>query len=223
MKDSREHRKDELLEMLWHLNEHHNLTLSMLREHDPDKEYEKSLYEFRSNGTISFDGENIAFTEKGKTKAESIIRRHRLAECLMSNVLGMKPADTEEAACEFEHILSPELVDSICTLLGHPPTCPHGENIPQGKCCIEVKSSVKSAVITVNKMKIGNTAKIAFLNTHNDSRTHKLLTLGLNPGAEIKLHQIKPVLVVEVDNRQIAIENSIGEEINVWKPVEQDP
>ena len=42
-----------------------------------------------------------------------------------------------------------------------------------------------------------------------------------NLGAEIKLHQTKPVLVVEVDNRQIALENSIGDEINVWKPVER--
>jgi Fe2+ transport system protein FeoA len=69
-------------------------------------------------------------------------------------------------------------------------------------------------------MKIGSTAKIAFLNTHNDSRTHKLLSMGLNPGSEIKLHQTKPVLVVEVDNRQIALENSIGDEIHVWKPAE---
>ena len=220
MKDSRAHRRDELLEMLWHLNENHELTLSMLREHDPKKEYEKSLHEFSSNGTLKFDGENIVFMEKGKAEAEGIVRRHRLAECLMTNVLGMKPADTEEAACEFEHILSPELVDSICTLLGHPPKCPHGDTIPQGQCCIEAKSSVKSAVITVNAMKVGSTAKIAFLNTHNDSTTHKLLTMGLNPGAEIKLHQTKPVLVIEVDNRQIAIENSIGDEINIWKPVE---
>jgi len=220
MKDSRDLRKDELLEMLWHLSEHHKLTLSMLREHDSSREYEKSLYDFRSNGILSFDGENITFNEKGRAKAEAIIRRHRLAECLMSSALGKKPAETEEAACEFEHILSSELVESICTLLGHPPTCPHGEIIPQGKCCIEAKSSVKSAVITLTNMMVGSTAKIAFLNTHNDSRTHKLLSMGLNPGSEIKLHQTKPVLVVEVDNRQIALENSIGDEINVWKPAE---
>ncbi len=220
MKDSKDYRRDELLEMLWHLSEHHKLTLSFLREHDTTREYEKSLYEFASSGTLNFDGENIIFTEKGKAEAEGIIRRHRLAECLMSNVLGIKPSETEEAACEFEHILSPELVDSICTLLGHPPKCPHGETIPQGKCCIEAKSSVKSAVIPITKMKIGRTAKIAFLNTQSDRRTHKLLTMGLNPGSEIRLHQTKPVLVVEVDNRQIALENSIGDEINVWKPVE---
>ena len=136
MKDTRAHRRDELLEMLWHLNEQHKLTLSMLREHDPKREYEKSLYEFASNGTLSFDGKNIAFTEKGKLEAEGIIRRHRLAECLMNNVLGMKPAETEEAACEFEHILSAEIVDSICTLLGHPPQCPHhpaGEMLHRGQ------------------------------------------------------------------------------------------
>jgi len=220
MKDSRAHRRDELLEMLWHLGEHHTLSLSMLREHDPEREYEKSLHEFSSNGTLRFDGENIDFTDKGRAEAEGIMRRHRLAECLMSNVLGKKPAETEEAACEFEHILSRELVDSICTLLGHPPKCPHGDIIPQGKCCIEAKSTVKSAVIPITKMKVGSTARIAFFNTQNDNRSHKLLNLGLNPGAEIKLHQTKPVLVVEVDNRQIALEHSIGEEINVWKPVE---
>lgn len=220
MKDSRAHRRDELLEMLWHLNERHELTLAMLREHDPKQEYEKSLHEFSSSETLSFDGENIIFTEKGSAEAQGIVRRHRLAECLMSNVLGKKPADTEEAACEFEHILSPEIVDSICTLLGHPPKCPHGDIIPQGNCCIEAKSSVNSAVIPVTEMKVGSIAKIAFLNTNNDIRTHKLFNMGLNPGAEIRLHQTRPVIVVEVDSRQIALEHCIGDEIKVWKPAE---
>ena len=220
MKDSKDFRKDELLEMLWHLSEHHELTLSMLREHDAAHEHEKSLYDFASNGILKFDGENIKLTEKGSEQAQGIVRRHRLAECLMINVLGKKTAETEDAACEFEHILSPELVDSICTLLGHPPKCPHGNNIPHGQCCIEVKRSVKSAVIPITKMKIGSIARIAFLNTGNDNRTHKLLNMGLNPGSEIKLHQTKPALVLEVDNRQIALETSIGEEINVWKPVD---
>ena len=219
MKDEKEFRKDELLEILWHLTEKHELKLSVLREHDPNQEIEKSLYEFRSNGILEFDGENILLTEKGHDKAKGIIRRHRLAECLMSNVLGKHPSETEQAACEFEHILSPELVDSICILLGHPLKCPHGESIPQGDCCIEVKTSVKSAVIPITKMKIGNSAKIAFLNTRDEGRVHKLFALGLHPGVELKLHQTYPALVIEVDKRQIALENSIGEEINVWKPV----
>jgi hypothetical protein len=39
--------------------------------------------------------------------------------------------------CKFEHILSPDVTDRICTLLGHPLECPHGSPIPQGPCCIE--------------------------------------------------------------------------------------
>lgn len=215
-----DHRKDELLEMLWHLSEHHELTLARLKEHDPKQEYEKALHDYASNGTIRFDGTNITLTDEGKDVAKGIIRRHRLAECLMTNVLGMKPSDTEEAACEFEHILSPELVDSICILLGHPPTCPHGENIPQGSCCTEARKSVTSAVFPLTEMKIGSSAKIAFLNTTNNSRTYKLLTMGLSPGSVVRLHQTKPALVIEVDNRQIALEHSVGAEISVWKPVD---
>ncbi len=218
MKNPRDDRLDELLETLWHLDEQHRLTLDMLWEHDPDRMYEKALHKLESDKLLTLKDDKIIFTKKGKNDAEGIVRRHRLAECLMCNVLGKKPAETEEAACEFEHILSSEIVESICTLLGHPPTCPHGDTIPQGRCCIEARKTVKSAVMPVTEMKVGETAKIAFLNTHNDSRTHKLLTMGINPGAEIKLHQTRPVLVVEVDNRQIAIETSIGEEINIWKP-----
>ena len=41
----------------------------------------------------------------------------------------------EKNACTFEHILSPEVTDRICTFLGHPRTCPHGSPIPEGDCC----------------------------------------------------------------------------------------
>jgi DtxR family Mn-dependent transcriptional regulator len=197
MENEIDFQRGELLEMLWHLSEKHELKLSVLREHDPTNEFEKALYNFTSNGILNFDGENISFTEKGKDEAKGIIRRHRLAECLLSSVLGKKPAETEQAACEFEHILSAELVDSICILLGHPPKCPHGDLIPQGECCTKAKSYVKCAVIPVTKMKVGSSAKIAFLNTHDDCRSHKLFNMGLNPGSEIKLHQTYPAIGME--------------------------
>jgi DtxR family Mn-dependent transcriptional regulator len=43
--------------------------------------------------------------------------------------------EIEQQACKFEHILSPEATDKICTFLGHPRTCPHGAPIPPGPCC----------------------------------------------------------------------------------------
>ena len=220
MKLEEDYRKDELLEMLGHLSEKHDLTLSVLKKNDPTKELEKSLYEFASDNILNFDGTNIHLTEKGREMANAVLRRHRLAERLMVDVLRKKPFEAEEVACEFEHILAPELVDSICIVLGHPKNCPHGSPIPPGKCCLEAQSSVESAVIPLTKMKVGNQAKIASVNTKEDGRMHKMLAIGLTPGTEIKLHQTYPAFVVEVDKRQIALEESVGEDINVWKPLD---
>ena len=78
----------------------------------------------------------VELTERGRERAGSIIRRHRLAERLFTDSLAMdSESEIEQQACKFEHILSPEATDKICTFLGHPRTCPHGAPIPPGVCC----------------------------------------------------------------------------------------
>ncbi|HTU40697.1 MAG TPA: ATP-binding cassette domain-containing protein [Candidatus Aquilonibacter sp.] len=78
----------------------------------------------------------VELTPRGRERAGSIIRRHRLAERLFTDSLAMdSETEIEQQACKFEHILSPEATDKICTFLGHPRTCPHGAPIPPGACC----------------------------------------------------------------------------------------
>ncbi len=78
----------------------------------------------------------VILTERGRRRAASIIRRHRLAERLFTDSLAMdSETEIEQQACKFEHILSPEATDKICAFLGHPRTCPHGAAIPPGPCC----------------------------------------------------------------------------------------
>jgi putative ABC transport system ATP-binding protein len=78
----------------------------------------------------------VELTQRGRERAASIIRRHRLAERLFTDSLAMdSESEIEQQACKFEHILSPEATDKICTFLGHPRTCPHGAPIPPGECC----------------------------------------------------------------------------------------
>jgi putative ABC transport system ATP-binding protein len=87
----------------------------------------------------------IIFTEKGRRRAEDIIRRHRLAERLFTQTFQVEDEkEIAEQACRFEHILSPEATERICTFLGHPRTCPHGSPIPAGPCCITAKSAIRS-------------------------------------------------------------------------------
>jgi putative ABC transport system ATP-binding protein len=94
----------------------------------------------------------IVFTEKGRKRAEDVIRRHRLAERLFVQTFRVQnEKEVAEQACKFEHILSPEVTDSICSFLGHPRTCPHGSPIPAGPCCVIAKS-VAHAQVTANKV-----------------------------------------------------------------------
>jgi len=88
-------------------------------------------------GVSTGDGSLIVeLTSRGRKRAADIIRRHRLAERLFTDSLALdSETEIEQQACKFEHILSPEATDKICTFLGHPRTCPHGALIPRGDCC----------------------------------------------------------------------------------------
>jgi len=63
------------------------------------------------------------------------VRRRRLAEVLFSSAMHLPEPEVELAACRMEHIIDPEVTNSICSFLGHPRRCPHGRPIPGGDCC----------------------------------------------------------------------------------------
>jgi putative ABC transport system ATP-binding protein len=110
----------------------------------------------RPEGIFNRDGSAIVqLTPRGRSKAGSIIRRHRLAERLFTDSLAMdSESEIEQQACKFEHILSPEATDKICTFLGHPKTCPHGAPIPPGPCCQGKVRSEDSAIISETAAKV---------------------------------------------------------------------
>ncbi len=78
---------------------------------------------------------DVYLTETGSRRARDVVRRHRLAERLFKDTFAIDDSEAHTQACKFEHIISPELDQRICTFLGHPKTCPHGNPIPPGDCC----------------------------------------------------------------------------------------
>jgi putative ABC transport system ATP-binding protein len=124
---------DEILEDLWMRREsamHHE------GAHFTDAQRQRLFNTMSRIGLLHVAGKKVGFTDQGETRARSVIRRHRLAERLFMDVLFIRDdAAVESNACTFEHILSPEVTDRICTFLGHPKTCPHGSPIPPGDCC----------------------------------------------------------------------------------------
>jgi len=82
----------------------------------------------------------VELTDRGKSRARDVVRRHRLAERLIKDTFRIDDHEAHSQACKFEHIISPELDEKICSFLGHPTTCPHGNPIPPGDCCNHKKS-----------------------------------------------------------------------------------
>jgi putative ABC transport system ATP-binding protein len=86
-------------------------------------------------GLLEVRKNEVALTTRGENRARDIVRRRRLAERLLTDTFSVAESEADSHACKFEHIISPELDQRICTFLNHPTTCPHGNPIPPGACC----------------------------------------------------------------------------------------
>ena len=84
---------------------------------------------------VQMSNGEVQLTPVGSQRARDVVRRHRLAERLFKDTFAVDDSEAHTQACKFEHIISPELDQRICTFLGHPKTCPHGNPIPPGDCC----------------------------------------------------------------------------------------
>jgi len=208
---------EEVLEALWTCNEKREYHIDDLKKCCDIPVDAELLKTMEWSGLIAHDGEMVLLTKDGKEKAGEVIRRHRLAERLLVDILNIPIHQVETGACEFEHILATPVVDSICTLLGHPRECPHGGPIPPGKCCLASTDVVNSLVVPITKLEVGSSAKIAYLSTPSHPRLHKLISFGLTPGATVKLHQQSPSYIISCGQTELAVEEAVARDIFVWK------
>jgi len=176
---------------------------------------ENVISSLRKSGHIIGEGERLKLTPSGKEEGRKIIRRHRLAERLLHDVLDVGEEDMEESACKFEHILSEDVSQSICTLLGHPKECPHGRPIPPGKCCKEKRNSAIKVVSSLASLGKGKGGKIVYIQTEDNAKLQKLLAMGVLPGQKIDLIQTYPSYVFQVGQTQVAVDSDIANSIFV--------
>jgi len=81
--------------------------------------------------TVDAETRQLELTERGRTTAERTFRRHAVAEWLLTEVVGLGWAEADSEAHHLQNALSERVTDKIDELLGHPPTCPHGNPIPR--------------------------------------------------------------------------------------------
>jgi DtxR family Mn-dependent transcriptional regulator len=207
---------EEMLESLWTCEEQGRSTVDAVLQGTHLQASRSALEEMRADGMLTLDGERVELTAKGRAEAAVILRRHRLAERLLADALGMDPSATEAAACGFEHAVLPEVAEAICTLLGHPVECPHGRPIPPGECCRERRQEARRALTPLAEAPLNRWLRVAYLRTRHHDRLHLLLSLGLGPGANVRLHQRTPVLVVQVDQSEFALDRDVAADVVAW-------
>ncbi len=208
----------EVLEAAWTSEERGSASEQRIADEAMTDVTEALLVECEQEGFIKrFGNGQLKLTEQGRRTAEEVIRRHRLAERLVVDVLGMTIEESEADACEFEHLVAPGVTEAICTLLGHPRFCPHNHPIPEGACCRQSEDRLNSVVISIDRLPIGEIARVAYVSARNFPRIQKLSSLGVTPGIPIKVHQRFPSFVIQCEETQIALEEEIARDIYVWR------
>jgi DtxR family Mn-dependent transcriptional regulator len=217
-------RQDEYLEALWRLKEQGKDSIEDLLT-ILDVPFEDGVIENLVLDDLAVcDRENkvAALTEEGFAYAQKLVRKHRLAERLLHDVLRIGTESLETEACTFEHLVAPQMIEGICTLLGHPRKCPHGLPIPEGECCKRSEKMVATSVMYLTSLAVGETGQVAYVNCQDDARLHRLDGLQIKPGVEVTVHQKYPSYVVECEGGMIALDEAIADNIYLWKKPQDD-
>jgi len=215
VEDHKGHLKDEFMEALYKADEEGRLPVeeSGLNLTNPLDSTE--IETLVNSGLVLRKNGRITLTSKGRIFAEALVRSHRLAERLFSEILDLRGSELNTTSCTFEHVLDAAVIESVCTFLGHPPTCPHGKRIPPGRCCKASRRQVTPIVVPLTDLPVASDAKIVFITTPHHRRFGRLVNLGVVPGGEITLLQKKPSYLMRIGSTEIAIDYDIASDIYV--------
>jgi len=207
---------EEILEALWTAVEEEgrgSLDVEKIKVPADDPAYR----ELASLAFIEVRDGRAYLRPEGKDEGKRTVRRHRLAERLMMDVLNIRGDHAEDKACEFEHLLHEGVDAKVCTMLNHPTTCPHGKPIPPGECCDEARRTGDLGVVPLTELKAGESGEIAYILTEDDTKMRKLMAMGVLPGNRINLMQTFPSYIFRIGYSEFAIDTNLAREIHVRK------
>jgi DtxR family Mn-dependent transcriptional regulator len=160
------------------------------------------------DGYISRAGDkSIRFTDDGVVHAEGIVRRHRLIERFLTDVLGIPWDEVHEEAERLEHAMSPVLEERMLAAIGDAKTCPHGHPIRAGK---------RIEGVPLADVALGAQVRILRFENEAEDLLHYLKAAGVEPGMEGTLVSADgDEVVVEYDGGRASVTRSVAETVSV--------
>jgi DtxR family Mn-dependent transcriptional regulator len=162
-----------------------------------------TLQRMQRDGLVKLrDRHDIHLTGRGKEAAESIKRRHFLAERLLVDILGVDWADAHEEAHRIEHAVSPRVEERIMALLGNPTSCPHGNTFP---------GLPRPATVLLSTLKEGDEREIDGVQEEAEEDADLMRFLqqnGLTPGIWLRVVEVasyNSTMTVEVNGQRVVL------------------
>ncbi|MGH9056729.1 MAG: metal-dependent transcriptional regulator [Acidimicrobiales bacterium] len=162
----------------------------------------------------------VELTETGRRRAMSVVRRHRIVERFLADMLGYTWSEADRLAPTFEHQLPQEVEERLFVALDRPATCPHGFPIPGSG------SADLPEMPALYDLSPGDHAVIALPGSTDPDVAIFLDGLGVRPGVEVEVRDKHPFdgpLVVSVDGQDRTIGEKVARQILVRRPANNHP
>jgi DtxR family Mn-dependent transcriptional regulator len=161
------------------------------------------------DGYITRAGDkSISFTDTGAEHAEGVVRRHRLIERFLTDVLGIPWDEVHEEAERLEHAMSPVLEERMLAAIGDAKTCPHGHPIVAG---------TRIEGVPLADVAVGATVKVLRLENEAEDLLHYLKDAGLDPGLEatVRGEEGDEVVLDAAGGREVRVLRTVAETVSV--------
>src|SRR5215203_2098028 len=154
------------------------------------------------------DDKSLTFTQRGRGEAEALVRRHRLIERFLTDVLGVPWDEVHEEAERLEHAMSPVLEERMLAAIGDAKTCPHGHPIRVG---------TRIDGVPLADVEEGASVRVLRFENEAEDLLHYLKESGLEPGLEGTVAATSPeaVVVEAADGRSCSLTWSVAETVSV--------
>lgn len=171
-----------------------------------------TLRRLESHGLIVRDGTGVVLTDEGRARSLDIVRKHRVAERFLVDVLGLDWEAAHEDACLLEHALSPRVLEALERFLGDPTECPHGHPIPSAAGAVAQPGGTSLADAPV-----GQSVRVLLVPEVGNVLGY-LGQIGLKPGVVVEVVGAEPFggpLTICVGGRTQAIAREIASPVMV--------
>jgi len=186
------------------------------------------LKKLADQGYIQYESyKGATLTDRGSKIASKVVRKHRLLERFLTDILKIRKNHVHQQACEMEHTLSDEAEEALCRVLEHPDFCPNDEkpippctkNVPSCTVCSEtpIESEREKAIIPLSTLKVGESGVVTFVRGGRRA-VQRLTDMGLTKDTTVEVLNSAPFhgpVEISVRGTKLAIGRGLASRIFV--------